>query len=216
MKKIGLEVEELERIFAQLKQKNEVVLQSRIYNAYLPLIGLMSKKFEVNEDDIHDIYNDVFSYVYNSVMRDVISAKDFTVCFQNLMAKQCVNKKTDKQNNVTKESLSSRLIVQETERVLAEREKSQEIARRSLLMVVAILEKISNDPQLAKEYGLDKEHIKMIRDFHGINRENKSLKLIEIAQKYNITEARAKAMLVAGLKKFRELEELDPIKNRRV
>lgn len=218
MEKIGLTVDELEVIFNQLKSTSDLSLQSELYNAYLPLVDLFAKKFELEHDDVHDLYNDVFSYIYNSVMQGVLNAKDYTMYFQNVMAKQCLNIQASNYDkaNVTKLSLSNRLIAREASAAVERRQKEQLIARQSILMVVSVLDEIAHDKELCQIYGLDEIHIAMVRDFHGINKTNTSYKLPEIAKKYNISESRAQAMLVATLKKIREIEELDAIKQGKI
>jgi len=156
--------------------------------------------------------------MYNSVMQGILNAKDYTMYFQNVMAKQCLNMQASSYDKVdiTKLSLSNRLIAREASVAAERRKKEQLIARQSILMVVSVLDEIAHDKELCQIYGLDEVHIAMVRDFHGINKTNTSYKLPEIAKKYNISESRAQAMLVATLKKIREIEELDSIKQGKI
>jgi len=47
MEKIGLTVDELEVIFDQLKSTAELGVQTKLYNAYLPIVDMFAKKFDL-------------------------------------------------------------------------------------------------------------------------------------------------------------------------
>ena len=217
MKKIGLTADELESIFSQLKTHDSLKLQTQVYDAYAPLISVFAQKFELEEEVVHDLYNDIFSCIYNNVLDGIFKPKDFTMYLQNVMAKQCLSKQASKgAEEFVKESLSDRLIAQEAVKATNARKKELDVARRSLFMITTMLDKIANDPELAESYGITKVHIAMIRDYHGINAGNVCYKLEDIAAKYNVTESRAKAMLVVGLKKIRSIDEFNMIKQGKI
>ena len=212
MEKMGLSVEELESLFAQIKAGQDGV-DATIYNAYLPLVKKVASSLQVNDELVQDVYNDVFSYLYNTIVKGVLSAKDFEISLQNLLAKQSLKAKAiSGQNKFDKESLSDRLIAREASRAEASRQKEQAIARESILYVVHLLDEIEHNSELAKSCGLDKTHIAMVRDFHGINEDNRSYNVNELAEKYHISAARAQAMVVCARKKIRNMNEFKEIK----
>ena len=211
MEKIGLGVEELDSLFTQIKAGQQG-LDATIYNAYLPLVKRVATTLQINEEIVYDVYNDVFSYLYNTIEKGAVSGKEFDISIKNLLAKQSLKANAMSSQSAVKESLSDRLIAREASRAAAARQKEQEIARESILYVVHLLDRIEHSPELAESYGLDEVHISMVRDFHGINKTNTSLNIHQIAEKYNVSESRAQAMVVAGRKKIREMQEFKDIK----
>lgn len=206
--KIGIEANKLEQLFTQIKQGKEG-LDTKIYNSYLPLVNLFSKKFGIKREKVQDLYNDVFSYVYNNVLAGMIKPSEFTVCFENLFAKQCVKIQA---NNESRDIMLGGRVIKESYRQQEDNERAKEFATQSLLFVIKVLDDLSRDPELAQEYGLNEEKIAIIKDYYGLNIEHQQYKVDKLAQKYNITESRASALLVSGLKKLRKIKDFQPIK----
>ena len=212
-KKIGLEANELERIFAEIKQNKKSDMDEKVYKAYLPLVEKFSHKFHIKMEKVQDIYNDVFVCVYQNIMEGAIKPSEFTMCFENLFAKTCL--KAGQTKPTQSESLSNRLIAREANRRAVQEQKSNEYARQSIMYVAQILAELSQDEEAMAGYGLTKMHIDVIRDYHGLNVEEKSYSLAELAEKYNVTEARAKAVLVKALSVLRKSHEFDVVKEGR-
>ena len=88
-KQIGLNVKELERIFAQIKRGTEMSTD-KLYNSYLDLINSYSYKFKLDSEKVQDLYDDVFTYMYNNIIQGLVQPDTFTRCFENVLAKQCI------------------------------------------------------------------------------------------------------------------------------
>lgn len=212
-KQIGLSTEELEQLFAQIKKGNTKRAEAKIYGAYLPYVEEYAKKYEIKADQAQDIFTDIFCFLYNNVVNEVISPSDFAVSFDKLMAKQCGKIKSA--SSVFKSEMLSMSYARKVAKTDAEQLKKaqeDEFATQSLLFVVQVLNELQANPELAAEKGLNEEKIAMIKDFYGINRENRRYSAVEISAKYGESGTRARAMLVSALKAIREMNEFEPIK----
>ncbi len=212
-KEIGLSVEELDNIFTLIKQgKNtDNCLDNKIYEAYLPLIDLYAKKFSLNVEKVQDLYNDVFTCVYSNTLAEVVPVANFTISFENLLAKVCMKEKTEKKA-FRSEILGSAYAKREANRKEQEQQKARESATQSLLFVINVLDEIAADEELAESYGLTAQKIAVIKDYYGLNRQHKRYSSVELAEKYNITESRVKAVIVTGVKTIRNMQDFDQIK----
>ena len=212
-KQIGLTTEELDSIFAQIKN-GKTELDQKVYNAYLPLISDYASKFKLKEEQVQDLYNEVFIYVYNNILKEVVQPSNFTVCFENVLAKQCMKCKTESKDEFNSKLLSMSYAkhMQSREAEEARREEKKVISEQSLMYVIQILTELEKNEEFAKANGLSELKVDMIKDYYGLNAERKRLTIDQIAQKYELNESRAKAMMVAGLKKLRDMKEFNPIK----
>lgn len=209
-KQFGLPTEELEKIFAQMKSKGDNNLSDKIYKAYLPLIDKVVAKLNISTELVQDAYNDAFVCIYQNIMDGTIKASEFAVCFENLFVKTCF--RSAQQASEQSESLSDRLIVREANRRQQEVQKENEYARQSLMFVAQTLTRFAQDEELMAQYGLTRLHIDIVKDYHGLNAEERAYTLAQLAEKYNVTESRAKAVLVKGLSILRKSNEFNAIK----
>ncbi|MBQ8522460.1 MAG: hypothetical protein IJ458_02210 [Clostridia bacterium] len=210
MEKIGLEVNELEQLFAKVKQGYRDV-DAKIYNAYLPLIEMYSTKFNLKQEQVQDLYNDIFSYVYNNVLQGSVSPSEFTICFENILAKQCM-KAQSMGSGFRSELLSTANARRRASRKNEEQLRAKESATQSLLFIIQVLDEIASEPDLMEEYGLNAQKIAIIKDYYGLNKEHARYNVNQIVGKYNISETRARAVLVSGMKKLRDMQDFDQIK----
>ncbi|MFQ6724592.1 MAG: hypothetical protein ACLRFE_04620 [Clostridia bacterium] len=207
---IGLNPEELEQIFANINAGND--LSDKIYKAYAPIKSKYAQKYDLSNEVINDLFDDVFCNVYSNVLSGCIKPSEFGIYFMQLLTKQSMFKQS--QPNFNSEMLSMAYAKHMPSREAEETRKAQknEMARQSLMYVIEVLNEMVNDSEFAAENGLNAEKIAIIKDHYGINKERKSYSLAEIAEKYNMTEDRAKAVLVVGLKKLRDMKDFAPIK----
>lgn len=212
-KQIGFNSEELEQIFAQIKEKGDDHLSDKIYRAYEPLKASFMKMYHLKSEQVNDIYDDVFCFVYGNVLKEVIKPSDFDYSFKKIMDRQCSKLKQTK-NTFNSELLGMSYAKHVTTSEMEERKNAekQQFATQSLLFVIEILDELLQNHDLAVEHGLDEEKIDMIKDYYGLNKEHKKYSVSEIAEKHNVSETRARAMVVKGLKVLREMKEFQSIK----
>ncbi|MBQ7797702.1 MAG: sigma-70 family RNA polymerase sigma factor [Clostridia bacterium] len=211
-KEFGLNAIELDNIFAQIKAGKEDLAET-IYNEYLPMIEQYSSTYRVKKEQVQDIYNEVFCYVYDKIMKGVIKASDFNESFEKIMTNQCIKAKQNA-NTFNSELLSMSYAknVASREAEAAKKAEESDYATQSLLFVIEVMNELIDNPELAQENGLTETKIDMIKDFYGLNKQHKRYNNAQIAEKYNVTESRAKAMLVSGLKSLRQMKDFQPIK----
>lgn len=203
---------ELEEIFASIKVNNNDDLGNELYNKYLPCIDEFARKYRLNKDDVEDIFNDNFSFVYDKVVRNIINPGWFESRLKYLMELECEDlAKTH--SNIGK--FSSELLLESYQNNISDIEKSvanEEFASQSLLFTINFLNDLKANPDKAIKYNLDEMKINMIKDYYGINQERRALKLKEIASKYGLNEKVAQARLVKALSVVRKMDEFQPIK----
>lgn len=207
---------QLEEIFAQIKKTGNNAYGNKIYNAYLPTMKLYAEVFNLTEEQAQDIYDEVISHVYNSVLEGVIDAKLFNMCYNSIMKKKCaeVNNQNAKQTEFKSEMLAKTYSHNVTTvKSESEESRNQQFATQSLLFVVDFLNFLENNPEQAKAYELDEVKIEMLKDYHGINAEGRAYKLPELAKKYEMSEKRAQVVLVKALSSVRRIKEFQPIKS---
>lgn len=215
-KQIGLTSTELGEIFAQIKTTGDNSLGDKIYNAYLPIIGNYAKIYGLNQDQVQDIYSEVISFVYDKVLEGVIKPSEFNICLTNTMKRQCsdfINQKSSNQAKFQSSMLGMSYAKNCSTEQQAKREEKQNFATQSLMFTVQFLNNLEHNPELAESYGLDYTKIEMLKDFYGINADKVRLGYKQIADKYNVSEKRAVAMLGNALKSVRNIEEFQPIIN---
>lgn len=212
---IGLSAQELDKIFSQIRDHKVRGLDRKIYAAYLPLRDELASSFKIKKDDMCTIYNDVFSYLYNNVLNGVLKPSEFGVYFKQLLTKQC------SKHNLVKNEFNSDLLSKSYTRNISEYIpetnasdlRAKEFATQSLLFITELFNKMINNPQLAEQHDLNKEKICIVMDHFGLNAQHKSYTIAEMAEKYEITESRVRALLATSLKKLRSMEEFEPIKH---
>ena len=213
-KQIGLSTEQLEQLFAQIKEGKNKHAEAKIYNAYLPYVKLYADKYGIKKDQVQDIFTDIFCFLHNNVINEVISASDFNLSFEKLMSRHCEDFKSSKPAfNSELMSMSYARRIAKTDAEQSKKAQEDEFATQSLLFVVQILNELQVNPELAAEKNLSEEKIAMSKDFYGINKEHRRYSPTEIAAKYGESGTRARAMLVSALKAIREMEEFEPIRN---
>ena len=209
-KQIGLSTAELENIFAQIKA-GKSDLSNNIYKAYLPMKNKYAAQYELSEEQITDIFNEAFCYVYEKTTKGVINAGEFGMFFVKIMTKQCMAKAENVEVNSDLMAISYARNMPSRD---IQEEKKNEFVHQSLMYVIEVINELSKDEEFAKENGLDAQKIALIKDHYGINRAHRQYSLKEIAEKYNMTESRAQAVLVKGLKCLRDMKEFETIKAR--
>lgn len=203
---------ELEEIFASIKVNNNDDLGNELYNKYLPCIDEFARKYRLNKDDVEDIFNDNFSFVYDKVVRNIINPGWFESRLKYLMELECEDLAKTHSNI---EKFSSELLLESYQNNISDIEKSvanEEFAPQSLLFTINFLNDLKANPDKAIKYNLDEMKINMIKDYYGINQERRALKLKEIASKYGLNEKVAQARLVKALSVVRKMDEFQPIK----
>lgn len=203
---------ELEEIFASIKVNNNDDLGNELYNKYLPCIDEFARKYRLNKDDVEDIFNDNFSFVYDKVVRNIINPGWFESRLKYLMELECEDLAKTHSNI---EKFSSELLLESYQNNISDIEKSvanEEFASQSLLFTINFLNDLKANPDKAIKYNLDEMKINMIKDYYGINQERRALKLKEIASKYGLNEKVAQARLVKALSVVRKMDEFQPIK----
>ena len=212
--------EELSEIFTALKsadgKDNRAKYEAKLYDAYKPFLAYYAKKYHVRRDDAIDLYNDVFSKFYNAVWEGKQRPETFGVFVQNNLARECLHIYALKSSKVeTKsESLANPKIAMEAIVTEERREKENAYNRQSLLMVISILNEIEHDPELRQIYHITVAQIRVIKDFYGINKNNKVYSIEELAEKYQKSELEIKGLLNSGMKQIRKIEEFDAIRSR--
>ncbi len=212
---IGLSVNELAQIFAQIKKTDDRNLGDKIYAAYLPLVSKFAKQYHLKEEAVTDTYTEVFVYVFENTISGLINADSFDRCVKNIMTNKCI--KLKKNQTMFKSEMLGMTYEKNMEYKESEetrKAKNDEFVSQSFLFVTQVLTQLKENPELAQEKGLDAEKISMLEDYYGINSEHKRYKVQDIAVKYNVTESRATALLTRALKAFRDMKEFQPIKAR--
>ncbi len=215
-KQLGLSDHELEQIFAQIKKGVKFQnLDKKIYDAYLPYIKQYATKFNLKEEKVQDIFDDVFSCVYQNIVEGTLTSNDFNVCFIRLMIRQC-EKATEAKDEFQSEMLGDLYVQRSIPTLIDEEERIARIqfAEQSFLFTMQVLNELSQDPELAEELGLSEVKVNMIKDHYGINSEHHAYSCNEIAEKYNVTPSRACAMLAVALKNLRHMNEFASLRNR--
>lgn len=205
---------ELEEIFASIKATSNDYLGDEIYNNYLPYIDEFAQKYRLNKDDVKDIFNENFSFLYDKVVNNILNPSWFESRLKYLMDIDC-EELTKKDSNA--DEFKSRLLLQsyQNEMEFTDIEKSvanEEFASQSLLFTINFLNDLKANPDKAIKYNLDEMKINIIKDYYGINQERRALKLKEIASKYGLNEKVAQARLVKALSVVRKMDEFQPIK----
>lgn len=203
---------ELEEIFASIKATSNDYLGDEIYNNYLPYIDEFAQKYRLNKDDVKDIFNENFSFLYDKVVRNIINPGWFESRLKYLMELECEDLAKTHSNI---EKFSSELLLESYQNNISDIEKSvanEEFASQSLLFTINFLNDLKANPDKAIKYNLDEMKINMIKDYYGINQERRALKLKEIASKYDLNEKVAQARLVKALSVVRKMDEFQPIK----
>lgn len=206
--------EELIDIFDKLKKKegNKLFLEKTLYNANLNLVNIYSKKYDLDRDDTMDLYNDIFGKIYTNVFEGKTKPSSFSIYIQTTMAKECLhrhalnNSKKDQEEIIPLMSSYVDSLASNKERAM---QREEEVRRQSILIVITVLENISNNLNLRKKYNITKQEISIVRDFYGINDKNNVMTIIEIGQKYNKGELEVKAILHSAMKKIRKIEEFN-------
>lgn len=206
----GLNPQELEQIFASISAGED--LSGKIYKAYAPVKDKYAQKYDLSNEVVNDLFDDVFCNVYGNVLSGCIKPSEFGMYFMQLLTKQAMFKQS--QPNFNSDMLSMAYAKRMPSREAEETRKAQknEMAKQSLMYVIEVLNEMANDPEFAAENGLNAEKIAVIKDHYGINKEHKAYTVEEIAKKYDMTVTRAKAVLVTGLKKLRDMKDFAPIK----
>ncbi len=210
---VGLHVNELESVFAQIKNGKDGA-DAKLYNAYVPLIEACADKYDMDQTQVNDIYNETFTCVYNAVLKGVVPAVNFTMCFENMLRTRCY-KYCEKHNEQFNSSLLFKSYVKNSsinEQSSHQRERRRLVADQSLIFVTQVLSELDDNQEFAEGNGLNEEKVLMIRDFYGLNQERTRFSVMQLAKKYNVTESRVQAVLIVGLKKLRDMKEFASIK----
>ena len=130
---------ELEEIFASIKVNNNDDLGNELYNKYLPCIDEFARKYRLNKDDVEDIFNDNFSFVYDKVVRNIINPGWFESRLKYLMELECEDLAKTHSNI---EKFSSELLLESYQNNISDIEKSvanEEFASQSLLFTINLI-----------------------------------------------------------------------------
>lgn len=213
MKKVMTE-EQIEDIFSKLKSGDENVffLESMLYNENLYLVEVYSKKYELNYDDVQDLYSDIFGKIYKNIIEGKTKASSFSRYIQTIMGKECLHRHALNSSQKDQEEIIS-LMSPYVENLASNKEKAiqreEEVKRESILIVITVLENISNDSNLRKKYDITKQEISIVRDFYGVNKNNTVMPIFNIAEKYGKSDLEIKAILHSAMKKIRKIDEFN-------
>lgn len=208
--------EELKHIFETLKKSGDSVLEKKLYDAYKPFLIKVAKDNGIEKSRATDLYNEVFSKLYDLIWRGKQKPENFGMLLQNTLAKEClhISAVQNEEISLQKESLTNQKIVREANIAEARRMRDEEFNRQSILMVISILDEIARDAELRKAYKITSVQISLVRDYYGINAKNISYTVTELAEKYAMSELMVKGLLRSGMEQIRKIEELDSIKKR--
>ena len=194
--KTGITSSKLEEIFAQIRALNKdgktssehkvLRLQEHVYRAYRPMIGAFAKKYDIKIEDVEGIFDEVFSFVYNNLLNEVIEASDFNVGMRNIMIKKC-----DQYNNVKKVKHSTYSI------------PSDEVAKQSYLYTISMIAELNKNKELAEELEIKQATLKLLNAFYGLNKEGVRYSAEELAEMYGISPITVRSRLASSLRKIR-------------
>ena len=204
----GLSVEDLERVFIQIKN-GDASAKTKLYEAYLPLAKACELKYDIPTSKMNEIYNDVFKVLYNAVIKGVVPAINFTMCVENTLRTHCYKYEEEKQKEFNSKLLMNSYVnnscTNEQEEDLKVHKRLE--ANQSLIFVTQVLAELGNNEELTKSSGLNDSEGSMIRDFYGLNPEHHRFSIMQLSRKYNVTESQVHLTLWIGLKKLGKVRE---------
>ncbi len=193
---IGMNSSTLGEIFAQIKAYNKEgksslqlkasMLEQNIYRAYRPIIASYSKKYNIPLDEVEITFDEVFSFVYNNMLNEVIEAEDFNPAIRNIMIKKCQAYNNDSQ-------------IKHSDPVIP----AEEVAKQSYFYTLIMIAELNKNPNLAQELEISKATLKLLNDFYGINKEAVRYTPDDLAERYGISPVTVRSRIVISLKKIR-------------
>lgn len=192
---IGMNSSTLGEIFAQIrayeqesKPSSELKasrLEQHVYMAYRPIIESYSKKYNIPLDDVEVTFDEVFGFVYNNMLNEVIEAEDFNPAIRNIMIKKCQEFNSNQKKQITP--------------VIP----AEEVAKQSYFYTLTMIAELNKNFSLAEELEISKATLKLLNDFYGINKEGVRYSPEDLAARYGISPVTVRSRIAIGLKKIR-------------
>ena len=194
--KIGMTSSKLEELFAQIRAYEEdgkqsshlksTRLEEQVYRAYCPIVTSYSRRYNIRLDEVQGIFDEVFSFVYNNLLNEVIEASDFNPGIRNIMIKKC-----QAYNNMKQTKRSTTITT------------STEVAKQSYLYTISMLAELNRNPELAKELEITPANLKLLNAFYGLNKEGIRETAEDLADRYGISAITVRSRLASSLHKIR-------------
>lgn len=202
---IGMNSSTLEELFAKIREYEaegktsshlkSVRLQEQIYRAYCPIIKSYSRNHSIKIDDVEGIFDEVFGFVYNNMLNQVIEAQDFNPAIRNIMIKKCQAYNNIKHSKNTKFEIPA-----------------NEVAKQSYLYTISMIAELNKNRELAEELEISPANLKLLNAFYGLNKEGIRYSAEELADRYGISPITVRSRLASSLHKIRNRQAFEATK----